>query len=115
MRVGPGKEYPISWILLRSNMPVMLIAEFDQWRKIKLKDGAEGWVHKTMVSYKNSAFVSSKYAILYKDAGTSYPLAKLENGVIVRCLKQDNGWIKVEVNKIKGWMIRKNLWGVSEI
>lgn len=114
LRVGPGKEYPVSWVLLRSGLPVMLVTEFDQWRKIQLLDGTEGWVHKSMLSAKNNAIVSSEYAILYKSASSAHPVAKLENGVIVRCLKIDGDWVKVEVNKIRGWLRCRNLWGVNE-
>src|SRR5262245_36318364 len=35
LRFGPGREYPISWILARKGLPVEIIAEFDTWRKIK--------------------------------------------------------------------------------
>lgn len=113
LRVGPGKEYPVSWVLLRSGLPVMLVTEFDQWRKIQLSDGTEGWAHKSMLSAKNNAIVSSEYAILYKSASSAHPVAKLENGVIVRCLKIDGDWVKVEVNKIRGWLRHRNLWGVN--
>ena len=35
MRVGPGDEFPISWVFLRAGLPMMLIAEFQQWRKVR--------------------------------------------------------------------------------
>jgi hypothetical protein len=29
LRFGPGREYPISWVLARKGLPVEIIAEFD--------------------------------------------------------------------------------------
>jgi SH3-like domain-containing protein len=113
-RVGPGKEYPISWKFMRAHLPVMLIAEFDEWKKVKFFDRTEGWVHQNMVSRKNTALVVSQYTILYRYASESHPIAKIEKNVIVKVQKVDRDWIKVEVNKFKGWVKKKDLWGVNE-
>ncbi|MBR1734449.1 MAG: hypothetical protein IJ730_03220 [Alphaproteobacteria bacterium] len=114
MRVGPGKEYPISWIFMRANLPMQLIAEFDQWRKVKFIDGTVGWVHKNMISRKNSAIVIDNNAIMYRHASTKYPIAKVEKYVIVKVIKKDDNWVKVSINNQKGWIDKKNLWGVNE-
>jgi SH3-like domain-containing protein len=114
LRVGPGKEYPVSWIFMKPNLPVMLISEFDQWKKIKFVDKTEGWVHQNMISSKNTAIIVSRYAILYRSASNSRPIAKIEKNVIVKILKKDKDWIKIEANKIKGWLKEQDLWGVDE-
>ena len=114
MRVGPGKEYPIAWVFMRANLPMLLMAEFDQWRKVKFIDGTVGWVHKNMVSRKSSAIVTENYAIMYRHASKKHPIAKMEKGVIVRILKRDGDFVKVDVNNQKGWVEKKFLWGINE-
>jgi SH3-like domain-containing protein len=114
LRVGPGKEYPVSWTFLKARLPVMLIAEFNEWKKIKFIDETEGWVHQNMISRKNTAIVISPYTILYKYASDAQPIAKIEKDVIVMVMKKDKDWIKVEVNKIKGWIKKQDLWGINE-
>ena len=114
MRVGPGKEYPISWVFMRANLPMLLMAEFDQWRKVKFIDGTVGWVHKNMVSRKSSAIVTENYAIMYRHASKKHPIAKMEKGVIVHILKRDGDFVKVDVNNQKGWVEKKFLWGINE-
>ena len=114
MRVGPGKEYPIAWVFMRANLPMLLMAEFDQWRKVKFIDGTVGWVHKNMVSRKSSAIVTENYAIMYRHASKKHPIAKMEKGVIVHILKRDGDFVKVDVNNQKGWVERKFLWGINE-
>lgn len=114
VRVGPGKEYPVSWTFMRANLPVILVAEFNQWRKVKFIDNTEGWVHQNMISRKNTAIVTSEHTILYRYASNSHPTAKLEKNVIVKVIKKDKDWVKAEVNKIKGWIKKEDLWGVNE-
>lgn len=114
LRVGPGKEYPISWVFMRAHLPMILLAEFDQWRKIKFIDNTEGWVHKNMISTKSMAMIISDSAIMYKGSSQSYPIAKIEKNVVMRVLKKESEWLKVEINNFKGWIERKHVWGVNE-
>jgi len=55
LRFGPGREYPISWVLARKGLPVEIIGEFDTWRKVKLHDGDEGWIHSSLLSGRRTA------------------------------------------------------------
>ena len=34
-RSGPGVKYPIEWVYLQKSAPVEIIAEFEDWRRIK--------------------------------------------------------------------------------
>ena len=114
MRVGPGDEFPISWVFLRAGLPMMLIAEFQQWRKVRYLDNTEGWMHRNMISGKNTAVVTKEGALLYKKDSESCPIAKIEKNVIVKVLEKRDNWIRVDINKIKGWIPRDNLWGIDD-
>ncbi|MBQ7673394.1 MAG: hypothetical protein IJT36_02560 [Alphaproteobacteria bacterium] len=114
MRVGPGKEYPVSWVFMRANLPMQLMAEFDQWRKVRFIDGTVGWVHKNMISRKSSAIVTNEYAIMYRHASKTHPIAKIEKGVILRVIKRDGDFVKVDINNQKGWVEKGCLWGMNE-
>ena len=52
LRVGPGQRYPIDWVLRRKNLPVAIIDEMDNFRKIELYDGTIGWLHQSLLSNK---------------------------------------------------------------
>lgn len=112
MRVGPGRDYPISWVLLRAGLPVVLMSEFLQWRKIQLPDGTQGWIHQSTASYKNTALVTED-TLLYKKPSGKGPIAKVNKDVIVRCLRREENFVKVQVNGFKGWMDIRKLWGVN--
>lgn len=114
MRVGPGDEFPVSWVFLRAGLPMMLIAEFQQWRKLRYLDNTEGWIHQNMISGRNNAIVTSDNALLFKRDSESSPIAKVEKSVIVRVLEvREDNWVKVDINKLKGWMKKENLWGIN--
>ncbi|MGE4080829.1 MAG: SH3 domain-containing protein, partial [Reyranella sp.] len=42
VRTGPGPRYPIEWVFKRKGMPVEIVAEYDNWRKIRDWQGASG-------------------------------------------------------------------------
>jgi len=112
-RVGPGPNYPVAWVYLKAGLPVEIIAEFDNWRKIRDKDGAEGWVHQSMLSSKRHGIIQGTETLIFsaKDL-QSQPLVRLEQGVIVEILKCENDWCQVRIYDFKGWIQRACLWGV---
>jgi len=50
LRTGPGERYPIEWVLTRKDMPVEIVDEHENWRRVRDWQGTEGWVHQRMVS-----------------------------------------------------------------
>jgi len=42
LRVGPGNQHPIEWVVRRRHLPVRVLAESDQWRKVRDSNGTEG-------------------------------------------------------------------------
>lgn len=112
LRRGPGQQYPIDWKLMKSQYPLLVVAEYGTWRKVKDIEGSEGWVHQGMLSHKKTA-VLVKSTILYKKANTqSKPIAKIESKVIVTLKEIKPAWCRVVVGDVTGWIERKNLWGV---
>lgn len=112
IRTGPGKRYPVKWQITRKNVPVEVITEFEQWRKIRDVSGDEGWVHQGMLSSNRYVIFESQQVVRRSDSQSSRPVAKLESGVIARLKTCTEEWCQVEVNDISGWAPRKDIWGV---
>jgi SH3-like domain-containing protein len=115
MRAGPGVRYPVDWVYLRRDLPVEIIAEFDIWRKIRDPDGAEGWVHKSMLSGRRMMMVKKDHVMLRRTADdTASAAAWLENGVIGKILQcpKESAFCRVEVEGDPGWLRRDEMWGV---
>lgn len=112
-RVGPGPNYPVEWMYVKAGLPVEVTAEFDNWRKIRDKDGTEGWVHLGMLSSKRHGIIQDAEALIYAAEDIkSRPLVRLEPGVLVEILKCREDWCQIRVLGFKGWIQRSFLWGI---
>jgi SH3-like domain-containing protein len=58
VRGGPNKDHDVAWVYTRPALPVEITAEFENWRKIRDRDGSEGWVYHTLLSGRRTAFVA---------------------------------------------------------
>ncbi|AZL16221.1 SH3 domain-containing protein [Rickettsiales endosymbiont of Stachyamoeba lipophora] len=114
VRTGPNVRYPIKWVFIEKNEPIEVIAEFEQWRKIKDIEAQEGWVHESMLTGKRFAIItSSNTQIIYKNPDiTSYKIVKIESKVRVRLDKCKLDWCRINVNDYQGWIKKDFLWGV---
>lgn len=112
-RVGPGADYPVEWIYVRAGLPVEIIAEFDNWRKIRDQDGTQGWVHQSMLCSKRHGIIQGGETSVYAAQDEkSQRLLQLAPGVLVEIVKCRDGWCQIRVDHFKGWIQRQFLWGV---
>lgn len=113
VRNGPGLRYPIQWVLVRKSMPVEIIAEFENWRKIRDIEGGEGWVHRSMLSGERTAIILEKTRTLYQEADSTSPvMAYAEAGVVAKLLECNSEWCRVEAGHRRGWVLRSSIWGI---
>ncbi|MDB5405706.1 MAG: hypothetical protein JWL84_618 [Rhodospirillales bacterium] len=113
LRTGPGERYPIDWVLTRRNMPVEIVAEFDNWRKIRDFEGTTGWVQERMVTGRRTVIVRDQVRSLRdKPAGDGAIVARAEAGVIAKLLECNPGWCRIEATGVAGWLKREEIWGV---
>lgn len=114
LRTGPGVRYPIDWIFRRRNLPVEITAEFENWRKIRDEQGAEGWVHRQMLSGRRSVVVVGAVQTLRRQPETNAPaVARLEPGVVAQVLECNGEWCRVEASGFRGWLARAGTWGTK--
>jgi SH3-like domain-containing protein len=113
LRVGPGENYPIQWVLTRKEMPVEIVREFEHWRMIRDWQGTEGWVHERMVWGKRGVVVKGGIRALHRQPDpASEVVARAEPGVFARLVECRGGWCRIEAAEITGWVQRGEVWGV---
>jgi SH3-like domain-containing protein len=113
LRTGPGERYPIDWVLTRKGLPVEIVEEFEAWRKIRDPQGTEGWVHQRMVTGTRNVVVTGDVRTLHADPDAAAPaVARAEPGVIAHLLDCRNTWCRIELQGMKGWLKRTEVWGV---
>ncbi|HJU18846.1 MAG TPA: SH3 domain-containing protein [Stellaceae bacterium] len=113
LRVGPGRNYPIEWVLTKKGLPVEIIAQFEHWRKIREPQGSEGWVQERMLTAQRAAMITGATRDLHRapDAASA-TLARVEPGVIASLLECRGEWCRISVGRVTGWVRRSDIFGV---
>jgi SH3-like domain-containing protein len=113
VRTGPGTRYPVEWMFQRRGLPVEITAEFGTWRRIRDGQGAEGWVHRSMLSGKRTAVIASAVETLHRRASADSPaVAKAQQGVIASVRTCRDSWCEIDTQGFRGWVPETSLWGV---
>src|SRR3979490_36862 len=117
VRAGPTKDNDVAWVYTRAGLPVEITAEFENWRRVRDSEGAEGWVYHSLLSGRRTAVITMKtkdeLAPLYDRADqTSAGAARLPAGTGAQVKKCTSGWCRVTGNGFDGWIQQQRLWGV---
>lgn len=113
-RTGPGERYPIDWVVRAKGWPLQIIAEFDNWRRVKDWQGTVGWVHRAMLSKKRAVVTMQDKIILRRAPGAQSPpvarVAATTHGDLKKC---EQNWCEINFDGGEGWLPAATLWGVE--
>jgi SH3-like domain-containing protein len=118
VRKGPSTDQAIVWIFSRAGLPVEVIAESDNWRRVRDSEGADGWVFHSLLSARRTVLVTpwskdEESVPLYASKSTSSrAVAALQSGVLGNVLDCDGEWCQVSVDDYSGYVQQDKLWGV---
>ncbi len=130
MRVGPGRAYRVRWLYLRRGLPMEVIHEYDNWRKVRDPHGNEGWILHSLLSGERTAIVapwdageemSTQTGVLIDMMGGTdgnLPVvARIEAGAVARVVTCVRGWCRLQANAptggaVEGYVPQSQLWGV---
>jgi SH3-like domain-containing protein len=116
VRSGPNKDQDVRWVYTRAGMPVEITAEFENWRRIRDWEGAEGWVYHSLLSGRRSAVVvptlKDDLVPLYEKADPqSAVMVRLQSGVLGQIKTCDGQWCQFNGKDFSGWIKQDRLWG----
>ena len=117
VRAGPTKDNDVAWVYTKSGLPVEITAEYENWRRVRDSEGAEGWVYHSLLSGRRTAVVTMKnkddLASIYDNPDSASAVAaKLQAGVVAQVKRCKNGWCRVIGAGFDGWIEQQRLWGV---
>ncbi len=123
LRIGPGRDYPVSWLFMKSGLPVEIIQEYDNWRRIRDADGTEGWVYQSLLSGKRTAITApwrkkdkdgadAMITMRREGSETSGLAATIDPGVVGTVRECNGQWCRMDVKGVRGWIKQSDLWGV---
>ncbi len=116
VRAGPGQNYPIKFTFKIRGIPMQVVSEYDNWSEIKDYEGQSGWVTNSLLTKKRTLMVKTDKAFINlhsKNNEKSHIIYRLENNVIGDYIKCVEDWCGIKINKKKGWVQKKELWGAD--
>lgn len=115
-RMGPGLDYRILWEYRAAGLPVQVIAETREWRKICDPEGSVAWVHRSVVSARRGAFNASLEEVPIRtgrsdDAAVK---ARFSPRSVVALDDCKGGWCEVRARKLSGWVAEASIFGAGD-
>ena len=115
VRTGPGRRYPVKTVY-RVKIPMQVIDEYGYWRKVRDWQGAEGWIHRLLLSNKRLGMITPPTALLYNDYHNSKSIeVRLKKDVIVHLKSCKIDWceVKVPLTNYSGYITPNVIWGLD--
>ena len=116
IRVGPSVNYPIVLKYTKANLPLKIIEEYNDWRKIEDIDSNIGWIHKSLIKGERRGIIistdNSNVKLHNIEKGKIF--GEIEVGVIVLISKCKKEWCQIQKNNTKGWVNKNYIWGTNK-
>ncbi|MCV0427104.1 MAG: aspartyl-trna synthetase [Roseibium sp.] len=117
VRLGPSREHGIAWTFVQSGLPVEIIQEFENWRRIRDWEGKQGWVFHSLLSGRRTALVtpwekSDRTPLRARSRSDADIVAELEPFVLTSITECAGGWCRVNGSTYDGWLDQTRLFGV---
>jgi SH3-like domain-containing protein len=118
VRRGPSTDQAIVWVFARAGLPVEVIAESDNWRRVRDSEGADGWVFHSLLSGRRTVLISpwskgkENITMHAGRSSSSRAVAQLQSGVIGNVISCDGDWCELTVDDYDGYVEQNKLWGV---
>ncbi len=117
-RVGPGVDYSVDWLYLKPGLPMEIVQEYDNWRRVRDADGAEGWVNQSLLSGRRTAIAApwqkgkdATIRLLSDPDPKAGVVAIIEPGVIGSIRTCDGQWCEMAFGSYTGWISQSQVWG----
>ena len=118
LRIGPGRNYSVDWMYLKAGLPMEIVQEYDNWRRVRDAEGTEGWINQSLLSGNRTAITapwqkgkSTLIPLLAEPAESARVVARLEPGVIGAIEACNGQWCEMRVGKYEGWVSQALIWG----
>jgi SH3-like domain-containing protein len=116
-RSAPGDDSRLLWVYHQRGLPVQVVAETPEWRRICDPEGGLAWVHRRTTDGKRMVMrlKPEPLAMRAKADAKSRIVAYLAPRALAdldRCDK--DGWCKLKVGRAKGWAPADQVWGADD-
>ncbi|MEM7507399.1 MAG: SH3 domain-containing protein [Pseudomonadota bacterium] len=114
VRRGPGLNYPKDWVFRRAGLPVKVVEEYGDWRRIVDSDDAGGWVYHALLTGRRTVLITAPQVLLRKrPTQTAEATVELRQGVVARLTACEQDWCEMTIEDFRGWAPKDALWGIE--
>ena len=114
-RKGPGKDYPTVFVYHARGLPVQVVDETTEWRKICDPDGGAVWVASAMVDGRRTVMASGQAPLALRKSAddAAQASAYLRPRAIAALGRCKAGWCEVSAAGASGWVRNAQVWGLT--
>jgi len=115
-RAGPGDDHRLLWVYHAKGLPVQIIAETADWRRICDPDGSTSWVHKRSVDGRRAAMRrdAAPLAMHAQPRDSAVVVAYLAPRTVVQLDKCQKGWCRLRSGQVDAWVPQDQVWGADD-
>lgn len=93
---------------------MLVINEHGLWRRVRLHDGEEGWIHKALLTSRRTAILPRDAGALTERPAENAPTVATVAAITpLRVLACGADWCRLERDGVRGWAPKRLLWGVG--
>ena len=115
-RGGPGEDYKLLWVYPSRGIPLQIVEESQDWRRVCDPEGGVGWVHRRALEQRRSVMRTSSRDLILRDqpSDTARASAVMSGRSTAEIISCKTGWCRVSVDHAKGWVRANEVWGTAE-
>lgn len=115
-RSGPGDDHRLLWVYRVRGLPVQVIAETAEWRKVCDPEKGVAWVHRRTTDGRRMVMrLQPQPLALHRSPKTESEIEAYMRprslGSLIRCKKH---WCRIRVDGTAGWAPASSLWGAED-
>ena len=115
-RAGPGDDSRLLWVYRAKGLPVQVVAETDEWRRICDPEGGLAWVHKRTTDGRRTVMRLAAGPLPLHSAAKpdAHVDAYLQSRALADLDRCDKGWCRIKAGPRSGWVLAGEVWGTVE-
>jgi SH3-like domain-containing protein len=115
-RSGPSDDHRLLWVFHAKGLPVQVIAETEDWRRVCDPDGQVSWVHRRTTDGRRMVMRTQPGPVTLVSGPN--PRASVVAYLAPRALAAldhcKGDWCKIKVGATSGWAPAASLWGTAD-
>jgi SH3-like domain-containing protein len=115
-RGGPGEDYKALWTYQARGVPVQIVEESGDWRRICDPEGGLAWVRARALDSRRRVMRTAQSDLPMRrapsfDAKIVAVLAARATAELANC---KGGWCRISVDHATGWVRADDVWGAAD-